>query len=252
MVRVGENERQQAHQSHLQRLAQSHEQLREALYLAESSSLPWDRAWTDADNPEEPLLEVHTATIDYYEQVVPFSEKLSRPPTPGGSGGVTPLSPGDGNGQRQSTLWNERLYTAEVPAHTVTDGGQTETQSTGQHATPTATAAGGGYHQHMQQSHKQLSEVEIDDSPPDTQRVTITLDSLPVWRGWHRTYSKTARVPQQGIVTKKFRKRVVIPIAGAAEVYRQLNRCLEQLNLLAEIKDDRPFVDFSEGADNGV
>lgn len=191
--------------------------LREALVAQEQSSLPFDRAYVTASNPNETLMTIHSATFDFYSQVAPYQSEIESQSQQTIRVDGEPI---------ETDLWVQDVYWADVPRERTLDGVASD-------HTPME-----DYYRDMEQFHGNLSEEwdinSADDLEFDEQ--AISLETLPTWQGWTRRFDIKRVLPGVGPQVKRRRLRIVIPIAGAWRVYWQLSKCLNEIGLLAEVE----------------
>lgn len=205
--------------------------VRRALVTKEQSTLPFDRAYVNAQNPNETLLGIHSATLDYYSQVSSYVDDIKER--------SQMRLQVDDDEYIETNLWIQQIYEASVPeSRTIADASADKSPMT-------------EYFQQMEQEHPQLQTgwdvSEVSDM--DFEDVSISLESLlPKWQGWTRRYDMKRRLPGAGAQVETRHLRIIIPIKAAWRIYEQLDRCLDTLDLLADIQklDNRPHHDWGE------
>lgn len=261
-----DDDRTAAKQDHLRRIADAHQRCREALIRVEMGSLPPDRAYVDPGN-EGPLMQAHTAVVDYWTQVQPYQDTIiehtavdhptvelqrrsdeaaveTQDTTPDQEDADGRGHEDGDNGEADSdeseegyNLWDEPLYVAAVPAAdaaaSTSSGSQRRSRLD-------------DYFTTMASHHDQLEGIDFDGEPDTYDQVVVRLANLSHWRQWYRTYEKSQLVPGRGEVTRQFRKRIIIPAAAVGEVFSQVNRCLRELGILASVKERTQRTEIDE------
>lgn len=199
---MSQGDRSEQGRQHLERLGEAHQLARRAIMEVEArGEAPPTKAAFDANSVPERLQRAHATVIDYRDQVAIFEDAIP------------------------AELWDASICSVEIPEH----NGEAPDQGADKFAE---------YNSFMERQHSQL-RTDIDDTPPDTEDVAVTLSTLSEWRQLYRIYHKEVERAPGRQQYKTFRKRVVLPMQAVAQAFERLNKCLGELGIRTEVHGQR-------------
>lgn len=193
-----EETKQRAHSNAVRELADSRSKLKDAITLAESEGVPPYRTLVNPYPPTDAGLNGGMRTPQWGETL-----RLCHATALEFYSEVEPYK------HHHPKLWEEELITVNFPQ---VNGTVTEER---RHQNP-----------------------DIEKSHIEYREMPLTLDSLSKWRCQEILLSCQYKKKFEGKQTRSRREKILLPIAACDSIYRQLNKVLERLSLLAEIREE--------------